>query len=60
MVIASLFGATASETHIDDLLEAGGLGVLRSAGLLFFAFAGLRADRDGRRRLAFTLPALRS
>jgi basic amino acid/polyamine antiporter, APA family len=40
VVVASLFGGTASEAHIDELLEAGALGVLRSAGLLFFAFAG--------------------
>src|SRR5687767_14382454 len=40
VVVASLFGGTASEAHIDDLLESGGLGVLRSAGLWFFAFAG--------------------
>src|SRR5687767_15344630 len=40
VVVASLFGGTASEAHIDDLLESGGLGVLRSAGILFFAFAG--------------------
>jgi Amino acid permease len=39
VVVASLFGGTTSEAHIDALLGSGGLGVLRSAGLLFFAFA---------------------
>jgi APA family basic amino acid/polyamine antiporter len=40
VVVASLFGGAASAAHLDDPLEESVTGILRSAGLLFFAFAG--------------------
>jgi APA family basic amino acid/polyamine antiporter len=40
VVVASLFGGTASAGHVAELGRGGVWGVLRSAGLLFFAFAG--------------------
>lgn len=40
VVIAALSGGTVSAARFDTAAPAGPLGVLRSAGLLFFAFAG--------------------
>jgi APA family basic amino acid/polyamine antiporter len=40
VVVASLFGGQASSDHFGDLTAGGATGVLQSAGLLFFAFAG--------------------
>lgn len=40
VVIAALSGGTISAARLDTTAPAGLLGVLRSAGLLFFAFAG--------------------
>ena len=40
VVVASLFGGEASAANLDEPLEAGIAGILRSAALLFFAFAG--------------------
>jgi APA family basic amino acid/polyamine antiporter len=40
VVVASLFGGAASAGNLSGLGDAGLLGILRSAGLLFFAFAG--------------------
>jgi len=40
VVAGTLFGGSASASHLDDLGAGGVGGVLRSAGLLFFAFAG--------------------
>jgi APA family basic amino acid/polyamine antiporter len=40
VVTGALFGGTASRDHLDDLGVGGVGGILQSAGLLFFAFAG--------------------
>jgi APA family basic amino acid/polyamine antiporter len=40
VVAASLGGGTASRDHLGPIAEGGAMGVLQSAGLLFFAFAG--------------------
>jgi basic amino acid/polyamine antiporter, APA family len=40
VVVAALFGGEADAGNLADLGAAGPLGILRSAGLLFFAFAG--------------------
>jgi APA family basic amino acid/polyamine antiporter len=40
VVTGAMFGGTASAEHLDDLGVGGVGGILRSAGLLFFAFAG--------------------
>ena len=40
VVAGALFGGTASATHFGNLGAGGAGGILRSAGLLFFAFAG--------------------
>jgi APA family basic amino acid/polyamine antiporter len=40
VVVASLSGAGVSSAHLGDLSDASALGILRSAGFLFFAFAG--------------------
>jgi APA family basic amino acid/polyamine antiporter len=40
VVAGALFGGTASADHFDDLGVGGLSGILQSAGLLFFAFAG--------------------
>jgi APA family basic amino acid/polyamine antiporter len=40
VVVASLSGGGVRSANLGDLSDAGALGILRSAGLLFFAFAG--------------------
>jgi APA family basic amino acid/polyamine antiporter len=40
VVVAGLFGGQATEDNLSGIGEAGVLGIVRSAGLLFFAFAG--------------------
>ena len=40
IVFAGVFGGAASADRIEDVTQAGWRGVLQSAGLLFFAFAG--------------------
>lgn len=40
VVIGATFGGTASASGFGDLSAGGAMGILRSAGLLFFAFAG--------------------
>jgi APA family basic amino acid/polyamine antiporter len=40
VVAGALGGGSARASHVDDLLGSGPGGILRSAGLLFFAFAG--------------------
>ena len=50
VVAGATLGGTASAEHFGDLSARGVDGILRSAGLLFFAFAGYAAHRDTRRR----------
>ncbi|MET0326242.1 MAG: APC family permease [Ilumatobacteraceae bacterium] len=40
VVAGSLFGGTASPDHVGSLTDGGVRGILQSAGVLFFAFAG--------------------
>lgn len=40
VVVASLSGGSVQSTHLNDLSDASPMGILRSAGFLFFAFAG--------------------
>ena len=40
LVAGAILGGTATTDHFDDMATGGGGGILRSAGLLFFAFAG--------------------
>jgi APA family basic amino acid/polyamine antiporter len=40
VVVGALFGGQASTDHFGDVSAGGAHGILRSAGLLFFAFAG--------------------
>ncbi len=40
VVAGATFGGTASADHLSDMNTGGVVGILRSAGLLFFAFAG--------------------
>jgi APA family basic amino acid/polyamine antiporter len=40
VVVGALFGGTADANHLGDLDTGGVAGILRAAGLIFFAFAG--------------------